>query len=294
MPKALQTLHQVSLYCVESVEVVSAEVAVDAALALEVISDDQDAVSNGNDGALPASPSGKLFKLSGEIGILRALQRIWLVGPACFLETRGTNCTRMLLRQASSCPGEITQIANQHRGYEAAPQESVLQKLRDPLTVLRVRLASGDCLDMLCLGQQDLKVTFENVPHRFPINARGCHVLNAELLQPSHQFAEFACRASEATNLLLWSAGLRYQNTGGDGRLVYVQSAAPTVQNFHGCLLPPCNVRMHKSRKSPSRAPLRRKGDSPLFSTASRVKLIRGLLGSTKANDLIRPRLRSA
>src|SRR5579862_7301628 len=49
---------------------------------------------------------------------------------------------------------------------------------------------------------------------------------------------------------------------------------------------------MHKSRKSPSRAPLRREGDSPLFSTASRVKLIRGLSGSTKANDRIRPRLR--
>ena len=73
---------------------------------------------------------------------------------------------------------------------------------------------------------------------------------------------------------------------------MHIQSAAPRVHNFHGRLLPPCDVRMHKSRKSPSRAPLRREGDSPLFSTASRVKLIRGLLGSTKANDHIRPRLR--
>lgn len=37
---------------------------------------------------------------------------------------------------------------------------------------------------------------------------------------------------------------------------------------------------------------LRREGDSPLFSTASRVKLIRGLSRSTKATDRIRPRLR--
>jgi hypothetical protein len=64
------------------------------------------------------------------------------------------------------------------------------------------------------------------------------------------------------------------------------------VQNFHGRLLPPCDVRMHKSQKSPSRTPLRREGNSPLFLTASRVKLIRGLLGSTKANDHIRRRLR--
>ena len=35
---------------------------------------------------------------------------------------------------------------------------------------------------------------------------------------------------------------------------------------------------MHKWRKSPSRAPLRRESDSPLFSKASRVKLIQGLL----------------
>ena len=35
---------------------------------------------------------------------------------------------------------------------------------------------------------------------------------------------------------------------------------------------------MHELRKSPSRAPLRREGDSPLCFTASRVKLIHGLL----------------
>ena len=71
-----------------------------------------------------------------------------------------------------------------------------------------------------------------------------------------------------------------------------IQPAAPRIQNFHGCLLLPCDVRMHKSQKSPSRAPLRTEGDSPLFSAASRVKLIRGLFGSTKANDHIRRRLR--
>lgn len=46
-------------------------------------------------------------------------------------------------------------------------------------------------------------------------------------------------------------------------------------------------------RKSPSRAPLRREGYSLLFSEASRVKLIRGLFGSTKADDHVRPRRNS-
>jgi hypothetical protein len=35
---------------------------------------------------------------------------------------------------------------------------------------------------------------------------------------------------------------------------------------------------MHEWLKSPSRAPLRRESNSPLFSKASRVKLIQGLL----------------
>ena len=165
---------------------------------------------------------------------------------------------------------------------------------RDPLTVLGVRLASGNCLDVLGVCQNDLKMSFENGPYRFPINTRGFHghVLNAKLLQPQNQLSKLAGRAPEATNVLQRFAGLRYQNTSSDGGLVYIQPTAPRIQNFHGCLLPPCDVRMHKSRKSPSRAPLRREGDSPLYSTASRVKLIRGLLGSTKANDHIRRRLR--
>jgi hypothetical protein len=71
---------------------------------------------------------------------------------------------------------------------------------------------------------------------------------------------------------------------------VYIQSAATRVQDFHSSLLLPCDVRMHKSRKSPSRAPLRREGDSLLFSKASRIKLIRGLFGSTKADHHLRPR----
>jgi hypothetical protein len=41
-----------------------------------------------------------------------------------------------------------------------------------------------------------------------------------------------------------------------------------------------------------SRAPLRRESDNPLFSKASGVKLIHGLLGAIKPDDHIRPRLR--
>ena len=96
-----------------------------------------------------------------------------------------------------------------------------------------------------------------------------------------------------ATPRALFSADHGPQNRSAAlAQRVAGQSAAPRVHHFHGRLLPPCHVRLHKSRTSPSRALLRREGDRPMFSTASRVKLIPGLLGSTQANDHIRPRIR--
>ena len=198
----------------------------------------------------------------------------------------------MFLGQAGPPSGEIPEIANHHGWDIAGTQESVLQQFRDPLTILRVRLAPGNCLNVLRVGQHDLKVAFQHVPHRFPINPRGLHrhVLHPKLTQPCNQFAEFACSAAKTTNVLYRFTGLREQNASCNRGLMYIRSAAPRIQKLHGGLLPPCDVRMRKSRKSPSRAPLRREGYSLLFSEASRVKLNRGLFGPTKADDRIRPR----
>src|SRR5438046_7061918 len=199
---------------------------------------------------------------------------------------RECSCDRLVRALVRSRRSRIS-----NRGMKLPRSSPCLQKFRDPLTVLRVRLASGNRLDVLGVCQNNLKMTFENVPHRLPINARGFHrhVLNAKLVQPHDQLSKLAGGAPEAANLLQRFAGLRYQDASSDGGLMHIQSAALWIQNFHGCLLPPREVRMHKSRKSPSRAPLRREGDSLLFSTASRVKLIRGLSGSIKADDHVRP-----
>jgi len=64
--EALQTLDQVSFQtlCVESVEAIAAQIGVGAALPLQVISNHQDAMGNGDDGALSASTSSKLLELS--------------------------------------------------------------------------------------------------------------------------------------------------------------------------------------------------------------------------------------
>src|ERR1051326_2339217 len=71
---------------------------------------------------------------------------------------------------------------------------------------------------------------------------------------------------------------LLQQNTSSDGRVMNIESAAPRIRGFHKLSPLPRDVRMHEWQKSPSRAPLRRESNSPLFLKASRVKLIQGLL----------------
>ncbi len=65
----------------------------------------------------------------------------------------------------------------------AGTQESMLQQLRDPLTVFRIGLASRNCLNVLRVREQKLKLTFKNVPHRLPLDPCGLHghVLNLKL-----------------------------------------------------------------------------------------------------------------
>ena len=111
---------------------------------------------------------------------------------------------RVLLRQAGPCSSEITQVTNHHWRYISAAQESVLQEFCDPLTILRICLASRNCLDVLSVRQHDLKVALENIPHWLPIDTCGLHghVLNAKLAQPSDQLTKFARAASEVANML--------------------------------------------------------------------------------------------
>jgi len=128
---------------------------------------------------------------------------------------------------------EIERISNDDAPCRRLRQipGSMLYQLSYPLTILRVRFAPGNCLDMLRVGQNDLKVIFKYVPYRFPINTCGLHrhVLDSQLVQPSYQFTKFTCGRSEASNVLQWSARLCDKNTSGDRRLMYIQSAAPHI-----------------------------------------------------------------
>ena len=74
---------------------------------------------------------------------------------------------------------------------------------------------------------------------------------------------------------------------------MYIQPASPRIHKT-SMAVSPYAVRHNNAQiaKVSLSAPLRREGGDTLFSTASRVKLIHGFSGSTKANDRIHPLLR--
>lgn len=58
------------------------------------------------------------------------------------------------LRQLYPVARQIAQILNLGRRYKATPHQSVLQQLRDPLTIRSIGLASRNCLDVMRIHQR--------------------------------------------------------------------------------------------------------------------------------------------
>jgi len=74
---------------------------------------------------------------------------------------------------AGAC--EITQLLDRPRGHEARTDQPVRQQVRDPGGIVHVGLASGDVTDVLGVGEHQLKVLFQQMPHRLPVHPRGFH-----------------------------------------------------------------------------------------------------------------------
>jgi len=72
VPEAFQPFDEISLQtiCVESIEITAAQIGIGAALSLKMISNHQDAVGHGDDGALSAAPGRESLKLGRQISVL--------------------------------------------------------------------------------------------------------------------------------------------------------------------------------------------------------------------------------
>jgi len=61
------------------------------------------------------------------------------------------------------------------RRHEARTDQSVCQQVGNPGRIVHVGLAARHVLDVRRIGEHQLKVFFQNVPNRLPINARRFH-----------------------------------------------------------------------------------------------------------------------
>src|SRR5215831_3527882 len=134
----------------------------------------------------------------------------------------------------------------------------MLQQVRDPLAVFLVRLPARHRFDVLRIHQQHLELLRKNVPHRLPVHSGGRrgHKRYAALPEPIGQSQQIVSERPEAP--LLFTAlplGLGPQHTRGNTLLVYVQTTAARIDNFHRATpFYRAALDASKKRKSPTRA----------------------------------------
>jgi hypothetical protein len=132
--------------------------------------------------------------------------------------------------------GQVTEFPNRGGRHEAAPQQPVLQQLRDPRTILDVGFPTRDLLDVGGIHQQAREGLLQRVEHGFPINARALHrhVRDPVRLEPVAQGQEFGGGRSECPHVL--RPGLprpRHAYARGDGVPMDVQPTASLDLPFH-------------------------------------------------------------
>ena len=84
---------------------------------------------------------------------------------------------------------QVTQFLNRGRRHEAGTNQPVRQQVRDPGSVVHLALASRHVMDMRGVGQHQLKVGFQHMPYRLPVNPGRLHrhVRTTCLPQPIQQ-----------------------------------------------------------------------------------------------------------
>ena len=81
----------------------------------------------------------------------------------------------LLAHELLARAGERAQLLDRYRRYEARADQPVGKQIGEPRGVVHVGLASGDVLDVTCVGQHQLEVPLEDMPDRLPIHAGGFH-----------------------------------------------------------------------------------------------------------------------
>jgi hypothetical protein len=89
----------------------------------------------------------------------------------------------MRLDQPLAVADKIPQLADGRRRHEAAPQQPMLQQLRQPGRVTDIGLAAGEDLDVPGVDQQQLEAPpLKDIPDGLPVPAGGLHHHLGDLL----------------------------------------------------------------------------------------------------------------
>lgn len=104
---------------------------------------------------------------------------------------------------------EVAQFLRCRGRHEAGAYQAMRQQVVDPHRIIDVRLASGDVVDAAGIGKNQLELALEDVPDRFPIDARRlrANVRAAVQSQPVSLREQPGRRGSEAAPRC-WGAAL--------------------------------------------------------------------------------------
>ena len=98
-----------------------------------------------------------------------------------------------------------------------------MREIGNPLVILQIGLPPRQSLHLRRIGEQQLELPFQYVPHRFPIHACGfhCHMAHWMALQPVRKPQKLRGRGAPAQLVLVAFASLFDGDAHRQTRLMY-------------------------------------------------------------------------
>ena len=110
----------------------------------------------------PRAPSVGDYRSELQVGVFQHLLNALLV-------------LHHLPHQLLARAGQIAQFLDRPRRNEARADQPMRQQIRDPGGIVDVALASGDVVSVRRIGQHQLELAPQHMPHRLPIHSGGFH-----------------------------------------------------------------------------------------------------------------------
>ena len=118
--------------------------------------------------------------------------------------------THSLIAQRFPVPSKVSKIPYRFWGDEAPLQETMRQKVGDPLTVFDIRLAPGDCLDVRRVDQKNSHATLKHVVDRLPVDSCALHGHVRDVLsrEPVVQNQQIKAHCRKCSDLFVSCSGI--------------------------------------------------------------------------------------